>query len=695
MTLVPRPLVSGVTIDPPGACDLDDAIDVHKHPDGWHFLVSIADVAEHVPADHAADQLAYQLAFSRYWGDPKQPMLPRELTENRLSLLPHEARDTITFTLDLDNRLEVTGLDIQKTRLRSAAKLSDDDVGEALNTPEHPCYRQWCEALELAYGLFEQRQNRGALAVFDLDNALRSNEEGKFVRMPQGAAHRPYLIVQELMMLVNHAVSAHLLDSGLTLLFRNHTTVEANVRERYLSQLEALMLEPTADVLEQINHQVAHLFERAHYSPVNQGHVGLNLPCYAHWTSPIRRYADLVNHRLLQAWLGGEQPPYSHGELEAIGAHLAEVADGLREARSRVKKETAFEALVQADEAALAELGGKQVSRLIESLEAGKIDLSSAHTADLHRRLTHDALTTSDLTRLFFVPSRQGLWPELKKAALTWLMDHLGEIFQVFNVGHHLYGWPPSDELMWHDTQSGPPHMPTFGVAVSMGQDGKHFTSERAVSSSKHHARQQALLSLLSRLAGLDLTLPSEPAEGTMDLSGPAMANPKGRLLEIAQGLKEAAPTFEMSEQGASHERRYTCVALVTLESQLYRSSPCVGHSKKEAERLASVDVLMQLPGEVVDGRKQTEKSIRLTPDKNPISVLQEWTVEFLQGHPLYDFERAGPGHAPVFVCTCEVNMGQGVKQWQGVAMTKKAAKANAAQAACETLLKSVEAAPP
>ncbi len=691
MTLPPRPRVHGLTIDPPDACDLDDAIDVHKHQDGWRILVSIADVAEHVHVAHAADQEAYQRAFTRYFADDNEPMFPQDLVEGRLSLLPGHVRDTLTFGVDVDTCFEVTGLDIAKTQMMSEMQLSYDHVSDALDTPEDPRHRYWSEALELAYGLFEQRRTRGALAIFDPGMSLRSTEEGTIVRMPEGPSHRAYLIVQELMILVNHAVTAHLLARGLTLLLRNHTTRQADVRTRYLRELAALMLAPSAAVLAQLNHQVVHLLDRAHYSPVNHGHVGLNLPSYAHWTSPIRRYADLVNHRLLRAWLDGHEPPYSFGALETIGAHVGEVADGLRQERHLAQTHARLETLSQADEATLAALDGPEMRDLLAHLATGTIALSASCAAEVHRRLRHDAFTTSDMTRLLFAPRSEGRWSELKEEALRWLTGHLGQVFHVLNVGHYFYGWPSIDELVWHESHLGPRHMPTFCAEASMVHGGQRLTSQAAVSSTKHNAQQWALLSLLSRVAGLDFTLPAERAEATASLRGPLASNPKGRLMELTQALKQAAPAFAFSEHGPSHHKRYSCVASLQLESQHYRSAPCLGTSKKEAERFAALDILTQLPDAIAEGGKRKEKSLGVTPGKNPVSVLQEWTSQHAYEPPLYDFARSGPPHASVFVCTCEVRMEQEVTQWQGVGMTKKAAKAHAAQAACQTLLDLVE----
>lgn len=683
----PRPLVTGFTIDPLDACELDDAIDICKRPQGWHLAVSVVDVAAHVQAGSDEDQQAYQRAFTRYFDSRREPMLPQTLAEERLSLLPEQLRDTLTFTMDFNTRLEVIRLDIQQTQLGNEAQLTYDDVSEILDTPSHTQHVYWREALELAEGLFKQRQQRGALAIFDLGNALRSTEEGKLLRLSEGSSHQAYLIVQECMIAANHSVTAYLLEQGVPLLFRNQTSIHEDIREQYLSELQPLLRDPSAEMIEQINHHLARLLDRAHYSPVNQGHVGLNLSCYAHWTSPLRRYADLVNHHLLRAWLHDQALPYGRRELELIGAHLDDVVGEMRQQRILDKQRAKAKRLRQDDETTLAALESKEMTSLIESLASGQIEWCASRVAEIERRLSDDALTISDITRLLFAPSTQALCSELKQGALRWLTGHSARVFQVFDLGHRFYGWPAGRQLEWEEGQRGSGHMQTFWASVSVVHEGHRLISQTAACASKQEAKQWALLSLLSRLAGLDWGLPKWVSEAVQSAASPP-SNPKGILLEIAQAFKEAAPVLTLSVEGPVHQPSYTCVGALQLSGVSYTSAPHRGTSKKKSERLAALDILGQLPEAVVKYR--TDK-FQLTPEKNPISLLQEWSTQYACELPLYSFDSSGPPHAPMFICTCEVSTVQGVKLWQGVGVTKKAAKAQAAEAACETLLSEME----
>jgi ribonuclease R len=694
MPLAPRPLVSGYTVDPPDARDLDDAIDVRKHAGGWRLCISIADVAEHLPAGSDADQQAYHRGFSRYFADHHDPMLPRELAEERLSLLGGQGRDTLTFSIDLDTAFDVTAIDIQKTRLQSRAQLTYDQVSEVLDAPHHTDYPYWRDALDLAYGLFRKRQGHGALALFDPLSGWGSTEEGRLVRLPEGARHRPYLIVQELMILVNHAITRHLAAQGLPLLFRNHTRRQAEEDDASLSDLQAFRLDPSPTRLERLQPHLGHLFNRACYHPLNQGHVGLGLACYTHWTSPIRRYSDLVNHRQLRAWLDGEPPPYGHEVLVAIGAHLAEASDQARQAQLAAQDQACLTLLNRADAADLAALTPKTISRLAESLAAGDLELSEPRLAELQCRLQDDALTPADLMRLLLAPAADGPWPALKAAVLTWLRQHPAEVLQVFHAAHQVYSWPPLNGLDWRESQIGPAHNPIFCAQVGMTDGSRQVTSQAARSATRRGARQGALLSLLGRLVGVDVPLPADTVPAPIETPAPPeppphleIDNPKGLLLEIAQRQQTAAPTFDLTSDGPSHLRQYICVASIDLDGRCYRSAPSLALSKKEAERASALNLLAQLPPALLEKPPRRDLPIDITPGKHPVSLLQEWTSRQLDKQPHYAFERSGPPHAPLFICTCQIDTAQAVKQWQGTGATKKAAKTEAARTACRSLL--------
>ena len=691
MPLSPRPLAHGRTIDPPDAADLDDATYVRKHPWGWRVCVSIADVAEHVPIGGEVDRQAYEQGLSHYFADRQDPMLPLEMAVDRLSLLAGQPRDALTFHLALDADFAITALDIQKTRLQSDAQLTYDDVSAVLDAPHHPDYAYWRDALDLAYGLLRQRQGLGALALFDPLSGCGSTEEGRLVRLPEGAACRAYLIVQELMILVNHAVTRHLTAQGLPLLFRNHTLRLDGESGDDASALAAFRLDPSAERLGRLGH----LLNRAVYHPVNQGHLGLRLPCYAHWTSPIRRYSDLVNHRQLRAWLGGETPPYSHEALVAIGEHLSEAARTARQARQDDDDQAEDELLRQAGEAELAELDRAIISRLIERLAEGRLDLNDLRLAELQRRLQDGALTPGDLMRLLLAPETQGPWVDLKADALAWLTTHPAEAMQVYHAAHHAHGWPPLNALSWRESQCGPPHAAIFNAEVSLAHERWQAASPPVQSATRRGARQRALLSLLSRLVGVDIALPAEelatanpePTPPAPPAELAAIANPKGLLLEIARRQHAKTPTFNVSCDGPSHLRQFVCVAALDLHGRAYRSAPHGAWSKRDAERASALDLLAQLPVQFTKTPPRRGKTLVITPDKNPVSLLQEWTSQRLCKQPHYAFERSGPSHAPVFVCICRVKLADEVHAWQGTGSTKKEAKTQAAQAACESLL--------
>lgn len=249
MTKATRPFVKGLTVDSPTSRDLDDAIWVKRGKKGWSVIISITDVAAIIKKGDRFDNEAFKRAFTQYFAAGNHPMLTRELSDVKLSLLPNQVRKTISFFLKLDSNLNVSKLEIKRTRLKSKRKMTHQEVDRLLDETGDKQHQLWIDYFELAQGLLQKRREMGALAVFDLSKGLMTDEEGVVTRIPDGKYYRAYLIVQELMILCNHTVTAHLLKEGVSLLVRNHCTRKKEVHESYLSQISELLLEATPEVM--------------------------------------------------------------------------------------------------------------------------------------------------------------------------------------------------------------------------------------------------------------------------------------------------------------------------------------------------------------------------------------------------------------------------------------------------------------
>lgn len=679
---VERSFARGVTVDGPTSRDLDDAIFVEKRADGWLVEVSIADVTAHVSKGSDVDRRALQQAFTRYYARGNRPMLPRYLAEERLSLLPNRKRDTITFSMELDASLAVKNIDIRLSRLESTRRYAHADVDEILDTTGHDQHGWWSECFELALGLLGKRREQGALAVFDLKKGLMCDEEGNVKKMPSGQNFRAHLIVQELMILTNCAATAYLHAQGVPLLFRIHSSRPEKVRQHYVEQLARLLVEPTAEMLERLQKDCRQTMERARYSPTLSRHFALNVEAYAHLTSPIRRAADMVSHRMIVAWLRKEPMPYSHRELKEIGDHLNAVSDEVRDGKSDAMRDQQIERLTTMSIGTLRGLKYGDFRYFVEKLADETIPLDPPRASVVADWILDRSANVVDIARILFSKAPQDdCWALVKEAALQWLQNDPAQVTQVINMAHANCGTPSLDELTFVRNMTGK-HPQEHLVSVSMTLGEREFSSETFTAKTIKEAEQRAVMNLLIAIA--ELPTPFVPRKKSTGV--PGIVNPKGFLLERCVKLGISPPTIEEWGEGPRHAPTFTCTANIVFRSQSFTSGPQRGGSKKSAERDACNALLQRLPREFFEDASSAEDSVTSDSAKNPIGTLQEYAQARKLRPPEYSCVGAGPDHARVFKCTCTLHAGNGKKSWTGVGKTKGEAKADAAKGACTEL---------
>jgi ribonuclease R len=321
-----------VTIDGENARDFDDAVLVEPKSDGFLLTVAVADVAHYVPAGSPLDEEARARGTSVYFPDRVIPMLPEELSNGICSLRPGEDRLAKAVRIAFDRRGQAREASLHHAVIRSAARLTYTEVRQAL-ADRDPAVRArlgpLVEPLEhaeaLARLLAARRHTRGALD-FDLPEAeivldLRGRPE-QIVRAERSIAHR---LIEELMLAANEAVSRELTRRKLPLLHRVHEAPASDAVAELARFVEGFGLRlrlqegratPKAfqTVLAQVagkpeerlvNTVVLRTLQQARYAATPLGHFGLATDQYTHFTSPIRRYPDLVVHRIVDVALGG------------------------------------------------------------------------------------------------------------------------------------------------------------------------------------------------------------------------------------------------------------------------------------------------------------------------------------------------------------------------------------------------------
>jgi ribonuclease R len=337
-----------VTIDGEDARDFDDAVYAEPHAGGFRLIVAIADVSHYVRPGSALDAEAQQRGTSVYFPTRVLPMLPTALSDHLCSLAPHVDRLCFAADMIISRSGTLKSARFYPAVMRSAARLTYTLANEALfegrpaaRTQLGPLLERLMVLVDVYRALYRARGRRGALD-FDAAEAEFIIDSGEHVRAIElrvrNDAHR---LIEECMILANVAVAQELEKSRTPALYRVHGVPEDEKLERLASTLSSLGIEAripktvTTRDLQAIARRVSDVSERsfveslvvrampqAIYQPTNIGHFGLALTHYAHFTSPIRRYPDLIVHRTLKALIkapGGSGGRYAVAELSALG----------------------------------------------------------------------------------------------------------------------------------------------------------------------------------------------------------------------------------------------------------------------------------------------------------------------------------------------------------------------------------------
>ena len=322
-----------VTIDGADARDFDDAVYCEKQGKGWRLLVAIADVSHYVKVGSALDDEARLRGTSVYFPESVIPMLPEVLSNGLCSLRPDEDRFTFTCELSIDQQGRVERCQFYKATIRSAARLTYDEMA-AITVDRKSDARKRRDAIvthldelhSLYQVLHEQRTKQGLIDFTSSESRFEFNgEKGieSIARVKRSEAHR---LIEEMMLVANVAASLWIQQNAIPALYRVHNTPKAEKLQELrliLSQLgltlgggEEPHIKDYANLMRTIaNRDDAAALEvsllrsmpLAVYSAENLGHFGLGFDAYTHFTSPIRRYPDLMVHRAL-AHIAAEPP---------------------------------------------------------------------------------------------------------------------------------------------------------------------------------------------------------------------------------------------------------------------------------------------------------------------------------------------------------------------------------------------------
>ena len=340
------------TIDPEDAKDFDDAISLVRLKNGFRVWIHIADVSRYVKLNSSIDVEALKRGNSTYLMEEVVHMLPEKLSTQICSLQPGKDRNVFSTIIDFTNNFEIKNVSFTKGVINSCARLTYKDALKLINNEfalsDYSTIvrkkKSIADALkivdDLTIKLKEERIKNGSIEMETLEPEFLTYYTGEILDVRTKERLRTHSIIEELMLLTNKVVAQQLQKKGYPAIYRIHP-VPSYEKIENLIKLSSRLLggrvdgssarEILSNVLKQgektkfsrlLSYLVLRSMTKAKYSSKNEGHFALAFENYLHFTSPIRRYADLMNHRALDALLRRER--FSYSNLEDISRHISD-----------------------------------------------------------------------------------------------------------------------------------------------------------------------------------------------------------------------------------------------------------------------------------------------------------------------------------------------------------------------------------
>jgi len=336
-----------ITIDGETARDFDDAVFAEPQGKGWRLVVAIADVSFYVKPKDALDKEAFDRGNSVYFPRRVIPMLPEALSNGLCSLNPDVERLCMICDMQIDGAGIVKQYKFYPSVMRSKARMTYTKVYDILQNPESELAQEYAwlnPHLQNLYSIYQvllkQREKRGAIEFESSETIMVFNEDGKIERIEPSLRNEAHRLIEECMLAANVCASEFLKKHEHPALYRIHegpTPEKLELLRTFMAEfgfgvgggdspqakdycklLDRIKDRPDAQLLQTV---LLRSMQQAVYSPDNVGHFGLAYEAYAHFTSPIRRYPDLLIHRAIKAVLNGDK--YQAGDWNELGIHCS------------------------------------------------------------------------------------------------------------------------------------------------------------------------------------------------------------------------------------------------------------------------------------------------------------------------------------------------------------------------------------
>ena len=577
-----RSQVPGITIDGVESKDLDDAIWIQDKGEYTLLSIHITDVSEYVKLNSYLDQEAMARTQTRYLKYGNDPMLPKVLSENRLSLLEGQARPTLTVNITLDSQAKIQSTDIFESWLRSLKRFSYPEVDQSLKDENSPFHHFLNQCLQWADRLYQQRTDPELRSNPDKPEGAWLDENGNWIT-GEGSRYHAYLIIQEFMIVANTAIAQWLAERNLSALYRNHIP---NLPETDPKALFEILIE--AGWEGDLHRQLQCGLNRAEYAKEPIGHFALKLSAYCHFTSPIRRLADLVNHRIIKHYLNGQTHPYQDEQLDTIANHIETVVKAQEADTKEFFKalhQEKYDALLQKPED-LYRLENDEFSLLLKyAATSEKIEILEEQIRD---RCSRQQLTVEDWFMILFVGSNRSLHllileelqanPHNAPSIIAIAQNQLEEWGDInyYLLGHHspFQAWLEVEMMSqtWTIEQ---------GMSHSRKQGAKHKACLAWIESYCNHA----LLTVEEVKRPNQINIPKQEPQPKKNSQGNAVS----QLNECCQKYQWSRPRYYFQDA-----EEFVCECTLTTSQETFTGIG-KGTRKAIAKRISAQNILEQL----------------------------------------------------------------------------------------------------
>lgn len=687
-----RKQVAGYTIDSEHSMDLDDGFNIYKSGENFVLEVSVSDVASVINSESKLFQDALFRVESQYMQKRTIPMLPAQLSEDKLSLLEHKITPSITFKFLLSDDCRIKNLDIFESEFFSKRRLSYSEFDRIINQKEDdPDYQICILASQFAQHLLQKRRLDGALAIYDIKKLVYTNEEGQLQHLTKQRANIGNIVIQEFMILTNRAVAELMAQNDFPFLYRNHTVRNnAPDRNEILSQYNMALLDMS--LMPQLNSRSILWFNKACVERQLKGHFGLNVNAYTQITSPIRRFADLINQQQLKCYLKSQESIFSDSLLDEMSSYINVTIEGRKAKKAEFLKlqaqRDANQLITKNDWQKLAKLDSKRFRQVLKAFcHSGEFPdgLSEA----IVQRLNLNSMEALHIYTLLF--NNKSYKPEMQKI-IEILMEHVlktqGLAKQILTIATQ-----KGKEIKEINEEC----IEKEGYFLSriVGDiDGNFYSVKSYVPGpNKKEAIQNASNEFLIQYLKnelIDEALTEIPAKVMISTAGAELfqkpENFVGRLNEIHQTRKEwSLPEYSFTQEGSLHNPEFNCVCTFKHRQEVFKSVG-VSTDKKTAKNLAAGNMLELISVKLTKGGNTGQVrpiQINLTKTLDFTGLLLDMCVQNKWKQPEISFEKIDK----MYTMLLNLEFNSRNYQFSGQATTKRDAR-KAASFECLKFLK-------